>query len=176
MTPARPRRKSRELDRFQPDGAGRRWHRMCGSGRAAYDESLERMTTERPAKRAAKVLIVDDDAHLGAMLSDLIRTLGHEPSWVSDGAAALRALAQTQTDLVLLDILMPGISGVDLLPSLQALAPGVPVIMLSGVADEELGREALARGAFDYVVKPVDVRQLAQIIDLALLTDSDAGG
>ena len=71
------------------------------------------------------VLIVDDDAHLGSMLSDLIRTLGHEPSWVSDGAAALRALA---------------------------------------------------RGAFDYVVKPVDVRQLAQVIDLALLMDSDAGG
>jgi DNA-binding response OmpR family regulator len=149
---------------------------MCGCGRAAYDESLELMTIERPAKRAAKVLIVDDDAHLGSMLSDLIRTLGHEPSWVSDGAAALRALAQTRPDLVLLDIVMPGISGVELLPSLQALAPGAPVIMLSGVADEDLGRQALARGAFDYIVKPVDVRQLAHVIDLALLMDSDAGG
>jgi len=103
------------------------------------------------------------------MLADLVKTLGCEASCVSDGAAALRAIVETRADVVLLDILMPGLSGLDLLPSLQALAPGVPVIMLSGTADEELGRQALARGAFDYLVKPVDLRRLAEVIDLALL-------
>jgi DNA-binding NtrC family response regulator len=127
------------------------------------------MTIERPARRAAKVLIVDDDPHLRSMLTDLVKTLGCEAACVSDGAAALRAIVETRPDVVLLDILMPGLSGLDLLPSLQALAPGVPVIMLSGTADEELGRQALARGAFDYVVKPVDLRRLAEVIDLALL-------
>lgn len=129
------------------------------------------MTTERPARRAAKVLIVDDDPHIRSMLSDLVTTLGCEASWVADGASALRAVVQARPDVVLLDILMPGLNGIELLPSLRALVPRVPVIMLSGTADEELGRQALTRGAFDYVMKPVDIRRLAELIELALLTD-----
>jgi len=66
-------------------------------------------------------------------------------------------------------ILMPGLSGLDTLPSVRALAPGVPVIMVSGAADEQLGRRALASGAFDYVLKPVDLRHLADIVELALV-------
>ena len=120
-------------------------------------------------RRPARVLVVDDDPDVGSTLLDILGELGHAGRWVADGSSALRALMQAPPDVVLLDILMPGLSGLDALPSIRALAPGVPVIMVSGAADEQLGRRALARGAFYYVVKPVDFRYLADAIELALL-------
>jgi two-component system response regulator (stage 0 sporulation protein F) len=120
------------------------------------------------AGRTPKILVVEDDPHTGAMLNDFVLQQGYEAQWVTDGVAALRALTHEAPDLVLLDILMPGLSGVEALPSIRAVAPGVPVIMASGTADEELARQALALGAFDYVVKPVDLHYLAESIELAL--------
>ena len=115
------------------------------------------------------VLIIDDDPHTGAMLKDFVTLQGYEGQWVADAAEALRALTQAPPDLVLLDILMPGLSGLEALPSIRALAPRVPVIMVSGASDEELGRQALLHGAFDYVVKPIDLGYLAQTVETALL-------
>ena len=115
-----------------------------------------------------RVLIVEDDSYTGAMLKDFVTALGYEGQWVADSAAALRALVQGAPDLVLLDILLPGLSGLEALPSIRALAPGVPVVMVSGTTDEERARQALARGAFDYIVKPVDLRYLAETVEVAL--------
>ena len=129
-----------------------------------------------PARPRARVLVVDDDADVGSTLVEVLGELGHEGHWVADGPAALRALVQGPWDVVLLDILMPGLSGLDALPSIQALAPGVPVIMVSGAADEQLGRRALARGAFDYVVKPVDLHYLADAVELALFLRPTSAG
>jgi len=121
------------------------------------------------ARRVAKVLVVDDDPDTGTVLSDLLTAVGHEAQWVSNSADALRAVARATPDLILLDVLMPGLSGLDALPSLRALAPGVPIVVVSGLMDEALARDAFAHGAFDYVVKPVDMRRLAEVVDIALL-------
>lgn len=129
-----------------------------------------RQTAKAASGRPQTVLIVEDDPHTGAMLKDFVTELGYVGQWVMDGTAALRALTQEAPDLVLLDILMPGLSGLEALPSIRALAPGVPVIMVSGTTDEELARQALAHGAFDYVVKPVDLPYLAETVELALAT------
>jgi len=118
--------------------------------------------------RPRTVLIVEDDSYTGAMLKDFVTELGYEGQLVADSAAALRALVQGAPDLVLLDILLPGLSGLEALPSIRALAPGVPVVMVSGTTDEERARQALARGAFDYIVKPVDLRYLAETVEVAL--------
>jgi len=118
--------------------------------------------------RPRTVLIVEDDSYTGAMLKDFVTALGYEGQLVADSAAALRALVQGAPDLVLLDILLPGLSGLEALPSIRALAPDVPVIMVSGTTDEERARQALARGAFDYIVKPVDLRYLAETVEVAL--------
>ena len=118
--------------------------------------------------RPRTVLIVEDDSYTGAMLNDFVTELGYVGRRVGDGAAALRALVQEAPDLVLLDILLPGLSGLEALPSIRALAPGVPVVMVSGTTDEERARQALARGAFDYIVKPVDLRYLAETVEVAL--------
>jgi len=70
---------------------------------------------------------------------------------------------------MLLDIDMPGLSGVDALVALRAVAPELVVIMVSGTVSQELARRALDNGAFDYVVKPVDLPRLAEVIETALL-------
>ena len=118
--------------------------------------------------RPRTVLIVEDDSYTGALLNDFVTELGYVGRRVGDGAAALRALVQEAPDLVLLDILLPGLSGLEALPSIRALAPGVPVVIVSGTTDEERARQALARGAFDYIVKPVDLRYLAETVEVAL--------
>jgi len=129
---------------------------------------LGMQTAIPPSGRPPKILVVDDDPRTGAMLKDFVMQQGYEGQWVTDGAAALRALAQETPHLILLDILMPGLSGLEALPSIRALAPGVPVVMVSGTTDEALARQTLAQGAFDYVVKPVDLRYLAQTVEMAL--------
>jgi CheY-like chemotaxis protein len=125
-------------------------------------------TATSPSGRPPEVLIVEDDPHTGAMLKDFVTQQGYAGQWVTDGAAALRALAHGTPGLILLDIHMPGLSGLQALPSIRALAPGVPVVMVSGTTDEEMARQTLAQGAFDYVVKPVDLRYLAQTVEMAL--------
>lgn len=135
-------------------------------------QPTERFSTRPSATptsgRPRTVLIVEDDSYTGAMLNDFVTELGYVGRRVGDGAAALRALVQEAPDLVLLDILLPGLSGLEALPSIRALAPGVPVVMVSGTTDEERARQALARGAFDYIVKPVDLRYLAETVEVAL--------
>ena len=145
-------------------------------GAAAPDGPAAPTPSEPPARRRARVLVVDDDPDVGATLIEVLNVLGHEGHWVADGPGALRALVEAPFDVVLLDILMPGLSGLDALPSIRALAPGVPVIMVSGAADEQLGRRALARGAFDYVVKPVDLHYLADAVELALFLRPTSAG
>ena len=63
---------------------------------------------------------------------------------------------------------MPGLSGVDALPTLKALAPGTAVIMVSGTTDVEVARRALAAGAFDYATKPVDLNRLLESVETAV--------
>jgi CheY-like chemotaxis protein len=130
--------------------------------------SSARQTSTPASGRPLKVLVIEDDAHTGAMLKDFVTQQGYVGQLVTDGAAGLRALIQEAPDLVLLDLLMPGLSGLEALPSIRKLAPGVPVVIVSGTTDEELARQALAHGAFDYIVKPVDLRYLAETMALAL--------
>jgi DNA-binding NtrC family response regulator len=85
----------------------------------------------------------------------------------TNGADAVRALVAATPSVVLLDIEMPGLSGVDALPTIKALAPTTAVIMVSGTMNVELAKRALAAGAFDYLTKPVDLARLLESIETA---------
>jgi len=82
--------------------------------------------------------------------------------------SALREVAARAPDLMLLDFQMPGLSGVDALPSILAAAPQMAVILVTGSGDVGAATRALVHGAFDVVAKPVDFTYLAQSIDTAL--------
>lgn len=118
---------------------------------------------------AGQVLIVDDDADIREILATICAEQGLAARVTVDAASALRMLTTTAPDVVLLDIDMPGLNGVDALPAIRAVAPDAKVIMVSGTADVELSRRALARGAFDFVTKPVDFAYLRQSLDTAIM-------
>jgi len=94
---------------------------------------------------------------------------GYSARSVPDAATAVREIAAAPPDVVLLDISMPGLSGIDPLPAIRALAPRAVVIMISVTEDAATAKGALAHGAFDYVVKPIDLQYLSRSIEAALL-------
>ena len=114
------------------------------------------------------MLVVDDEAQTRAMLTELITQQGYRVRTAADGAAAVRAVLDAAPDVVLLDIAMPGLGGIEALTAIRAIAPEVKVIMVSGQGDLDLAKRALAYGAFDYITKPVDPAYLTVSLQVAL--------
>lgn len=122
-----------------------------------------------PAAPHGRILIADEDPDLRAALEEFLTESGYQAIAVADDTRALEAIAQASPDVVLLDISMAGLAGIEALSAIRALAPRAAVIMVSAVADIEIARRALARGAFDYAVKPVDLAYLRESIEAALM-------
>ena len=107
-----------------------------------------------------KVLLVDDDAELAATVGEFLRDDGFQVDWASNAAAAQRLFAERAHDILVLDVMMPGESGLDLLRRLRRQTD-TPVLMLTARA-EELDRVlGLELGADDYLTKPFHLRELA---------------
>ncbi|GCL66101.1 response regulator [Pseudaquabacterium pictum] len=100
----------------------------------------------------ARVLVVEDEPKLAALLADYLRVAGHEAECVADGHAALRAWAERRHDLVLLDLMLPGLDGLSLCRALRAIT-AVPIVMLTARADEADRLAGLELGADDYIAK-----------------------
>ncbi len=108
---------------------------------------------------AGRILIVDEDIRLAGLLAEHLAAENFQPAHATTGAAALAYLARLPFDLVILDVMMPNMDGLELLRRLRKVA-SVPVLMLSALADENHRIRALELGADDYVVKPFSVREL----------------
>lgn len=100
----------------------------------------------------ARVLVVEDEPKLAALLADYLRAAGHEPECVADGAEALQAWAARRHDLVLLDLMLPGLDGLALCRQLRTMT-AVPIVMLTARADEADRLAGLELGADDYIAK-----------------------
>ena len=110
------------------------------------------------------ILIIDDDVHIGNMLEELLVREGYQVSRAYSGTEALLALSAAEPDLILLDLMLPGLSGEEVLPKIQ----GVPVIVLSARADTDSKVSLLLGGAVDYITKPFDTKELLARIAVAL--------
>jgi two-component system response regulator MtrA len=106
-----------------------------------------------------RVLVVDDDSALAEMLGIVLRSEGFEPAFVADGTGALNAFRQTKPDVVLLDLMLPGLSGIDVCRAIRAES-GTPIIMLTAKSDTVDIVLGLESGADDYVVKPFKPKEL----------------
>jgi two-component system response regulator MtrA len=106
-----------------------------------------------------RVLVVDDDSALAEMLGIVLRSDGFEPSFVNDGTRALSAFRETKPDVVLLDLMLPGVSGLDVCRAIRAES-GTPIIMLTAKSDTIDVVLGLESGADDYVVKPFKPKEL----------------
>ena len=111
--------------------------------------------TEEP-----KVLLVDDEEEFREVLGERLARRGVAVTDAGSGEEALAALATGPVDVVILDVRMPGLGGIETLRRIKQAYPSVEVIMLSGVADVDTAVAGLDLGAFDYMVKPVDIEEL----------------
>lgn len=100
----------------------------------------------------ARVLVVEDEPKLAALLADYLRAAGHEVECVADGAEALQAFTQRRHDLVLLDLMLPGLDGLAVCRQLRTMT-AVPIVMLTARADEADRLAGLELGADDYIAK-----------------------
>lgn len=121
-------------------------------------------------QRARRILIADDDEEIRSMLSDFLQQHHYETVLASDGLQALKIIIDEPPPIVLLDIQMPRLGGIEALTAIRAIAATTQVIMISGIDDVELARRALSYGAFDYVTKPVDFAYLQRSIEAAIST------
>jgi len=115
-----------------------------------------------------KILVVDDDASIRNMLSIVLKNSGYVPTAVESSEVALLNLKNNQFDLVISDIKMPGISGIDLLKKIKMIHPEIPVIMITAYASTNDAVEAMKLGAEDYITKPFNLDELKLIIDKSL--------
>lgn len=115
-----------------------------------------------------KIHIVDDDPQIRTLLEEFLTEKGYEASASENGRAALDWLVRNDPDLILLDMCMPGISGLRLLRKIAALYPSVPIIVISGQADEESAREVLQAGAYDFFLKPFDLASIESHLRMKL--------
>ena len=106
-----------------------------------------------------RVLVVDDDLALAEMLTIVLTQEGFEPTHVADGAAAVAAFRDTRPDLVLLDVMLPGMDGFEVCRRLRAES-GVPIVMLTARTDTVDIVVGLESGADDYIVKPFKPQEL----------------
>lgn len=113
------------------------------------------------------ILIVDDEPEITAILSDLFYGK-YDCTTAGSAEEALDRLAGGNYELVVSDITMPGMSGLDMIPHVRSTSPNTVVVMISGMQTVESAIEALRLGAFDYVMKPFDLRQVEAVVTRAL--------
>lgn len=115
----------------------------------------------------AKILIVDDEEMDRILIAEVLRDAGHEPLFAPDGNQALSIWRNSSIDLVVTDLVMPDLDGLDLLEALVKEAPDSPVIAISGISAKNLNKAARA-GAYAVLTKPVDPDELLREISRAL--------
>ena len=121
----------------------------------------------------ARIVVADDDVDIRELVEFKLSTLGHDVVAVSDGQAAIDACQAQRPDLAVLDVMMPGVSGLDAVRAIRAdpSLAGLPVILLTARAQESDVETGFDSGADDYVTKPFSPRELASRVQ-ALLSRS----
>ena len=116
----------------------------------------------------SKILVADDDLSLRKMLEAVLTDDGYDVKEADDGQHAIEAVEDQFYDLILMDIRMTRMGGIEALKRIKKLSPGIPIIIMTAYASVETAREALKSGAFDYLTKPLDIDELKLIIHRAL--------
>ena len=115
-----------------------------------------------------RVLVVDDERHVRGLLRDLVEHLGYGASTAASGELAIAAMATEQPNVVLIDLIMPGMSGLEVLAHLRQHYPTVPAILISGSMTDEIEHQARAGGAFSIIRKPFDLDTLRDVVAAAI--------
>ena len=109
---------------------------------------------------AVNVLVVDDDPGVRGVLDRFLSRRGYAVETVEDGETALRRIREREPDLLLLDVYLPGISGMDVLYALQGEGRAIPTLAFSGMPDDQMARETVLLGGTDFIYKPFALTHL----------------
>jgi signal transduction histidine kinase/DNA-binding response OmpR family regulator len=125
-------------------------------------------TPEGSAEPPARLLVVDDEASIADVLHEFLASQGHAVTVAASGEQAVAKLAEARPDVVITDINLPGMSGLDVMREVKRLDPEVAVIVLTGHVSAASAIEALRQGAWDYVTKPFDLEDVQTIVERAV--------
>lgn len=128
------------------------------------------MSTLEPVSRSnsAKILVIDDEARIREACTIVLSERGFQVSSAPDGEDGLKMIAENHFDIVLVDLMMPTISGFDVLSEVRKNHPDTVVIVITGYATLEHSIEAMKKGAFDFIPKPFTPDQLRAVVDKSL--------
>ncbi|OYY74072.1 MAG: hypothetical protein B7Y40_06555 [Gammaproteobacteria bacterium 28-57-27] len=115
-------------------------------------------------KAKAKILVVDDDVNLRKTLADILRVKGYETAVAANGTEAIAAVEREKFSLALIDLMLPDMSGIEIMTHIKAISPLTETIILTGHASMETAIEATGQGAFSYLIKPYQMDELLQKI------------
>jgi DNA-binding NtrC family response regulator len=118
-------------------------------------------------ERKLELLIVDDEPIVGRRLKSALDKHGYEVEVFETGQSAIQRLKERQFDIVVTDVRMEDADGLDVLEAVKQSSPRTKTILITGYATVELAREALAKGAFDFLAKPFQPKDLRTMIDEA---------
>ena len=119
-----------------------------------------------------KVLLIDDEIEFVETLAERLELRGYISKIAGDGESGISRLANESFDVAILDLMMPGLSGLDTLRQIKEIDATLPVIMLTGHGSTKDGMEGMRMGAFDFLMKPLDINDLMEKIKLALSKSS----
>jgi len=108
----------------------------------------------------SKILVIDDERSIRNTLKDILEYEKYEVDLAEDGIKALEKVKTAQFDIILCDIKMPGMDGIEVLEKLVEFIPDTPVVMISGHGNIDTAVESIKKGAFDYIEKPLDLNRL----------------
>ncbi len=115
-----------------------------------------------------KILLIDDEIEFISTLAERLELRGYSSKTAEDGESGISMVAKESFDVVILDLMMPGLNGLDALRQIKILDAALPVILLTGHGSTKDGMEGMRIGAFDFLMKPLDINDLLEKIKLAV--------
>ena len=126
--------------------------------------------TENIGRETFKILVVDDEGSIRETLVTYLETEGYDLRTADSGVTALKVIEEFKPQVVLLDIRMPDMDGLQCLRSIMKLTPGIAVVVMSGFASEQIARKTLEIGAFEYINKPICFEHLIKVLQLVKIS------
>ena len=115
-------------------------------------------------KSMVRILVIEDDEEMRSLLKDFFDEEGYETELANNGSEAFRKLTKGLFDIILTDIWMPGLTGLDILPGIKKIQPEASIIVITAFGSEAVYRRSLERGATGYLEKPIHFNQLRTLI------------
>jgi len=129
----------------------------------------EQMMLYKESDDKERILVVDDEVEVCNALKEFLILKKYAVETALNGPMALKMVEDFNPHIVLLDIIMPGMGGVDVLKRIRNINPEIGIIMTTAVVDEELAKSTIRLGAYDYITKPIDLNHLETVLMVKMI-------